>query len=418
MRTANSLFRLLRFAITRFTQDRGLRNAASLSYTSLLALVPLMAVIISVLAAFPAFQDLIDTMRDFVFANFVPASGQVVQEYMGQFADKAGKLTAVGTIFLILTSLMLMDTIDGALNDIFRIRAKRGALTRFTVYWAVLSLGPLLIGVSLVLSSYLISLPFIADVEASFGVKRRLLGLLPFLATAGALCLLYMLVPNCKIPGRYAVIGGVAAAVLFEGAKKAFAFYVTSVPTYAVIYGTLATIPMFLVWVYVSWAVVLFGAQITYCLINFRSLSSGDAAVAADLKLVNMFRTVGRLWQAQREGGALSLGQLVQRESGITDGQFTDILTGLEAKQIVHRTDGGDWALSREIGELTMQDLFDVEPMVLPDPKGAWVGVDRWSRALQEVISEVMRQNATILNVSLKSLYDPGGATTRNTTPD
>lgn len=406
VKSANTLFRLLRFSVTRFVQDRGLRTAASLSYTSLLALVPLMAVIISVMAAFPAFQDVVGNMQDFVFANFVPASGEVVQDYIAQFAEKAANVTAVGTIFLIITSLMLMDTIDGALNDIWRVRAQRDMILRFTIYWAVLSLGPLLVGVSLAVSSYLISLPFLAGVEATFGLKQRLLGLLPFLTTATALCLLYMVVPNCRIPARYAIIGGVAGALLFEGAKRAFAWYVTTVPTYAVVYGALATVPIFLVWVYWSWAVVLFGAQITYCLTNFRALSAPDGGITPDLKLVNMFRVIGRLREAQRIGGALSLDQLVQRETGATDSQLTEILTSLETKNIIHRTTSGDWALSRDTDDMTLRDLLDIEPMALPDPRGAWADADDRNRALQRVLTQMNRQNAATLATPLKTLYE------------
>jgi membrane protein len=365
-----------------------------------------MAVIISVLAAFPAFQELIQKMQDFIFSNFVPASGEVVQDYVAQFADKAGNLTAVGTIFLVITSLMLMDTIDGALNDIWRIRTKRGPVTRFTVYWAVLTLGPLLVGVSLAVSSYLVSLPLLSNVDASLGLKAGFLGILPFMATAVALCLLYMVVPNCKVPGRYAIVGGVIAALLFEGAKRAFALYVTKVPTYAIIYGALAAIPIFLIWVYVSWAVTLFGAQITYCLTNFRALQAGREAVVPELDLIYTFRIVGHLWKAQRRGEALAVEKLAECEPDIGDTQLMEILGSLDSGKIVHRTDTGEWALSRDIGEMTARDIFDVRPTILPDLQGDWVEKDRWSRALHNLFGKMVDQNRSVLNVALKEVYE------------
>ncbi len=267
--TLRSLWQFIVYLIKRFDEDSCLTTAAALSYTTLLSLVPLAAVILAVLTAFPAFQHLTSEMQDFIFSNFVPATGEIVQDYLQQFTDKASELSGPGIIFLILTALFLMNTIDAALNRIWRVRRNRNFLTKFLIYWAVLTLGPVLLAVSIVLTSYLTSLPLLAESATISGMMHFLLTWLPLLATTLALTMLYVIVPNLTIPLYIGISGGVLAALLFEAAKKGFTLYVASVPTYATVYGALSVIPIFLVWMYISWTIVLLGAETTYCLANF-----------------------------------------------------------------------------------------------------------------------------------------------------
>jgi len=228
-----------------------------------------MAVMLAVLSAFPAFHNLIERTQDFIFQNFVPASGEVIQNYIQQFVDQASDLPGLGIVFLILTALFLMNTIDAALNNIWRVQRNRRLISKFLIYWSVLTLGPVLLAVSIAITSYLISLPLFVESITIGSMKPTLLTLMPFMATTLALTMLYIIVPNLNVPVYMGITGGVLAAVLFEVAKKGFTVYVTSVPTYATLYGALAIIPIFLIWIYVSWIIVLLGAEISSCLATF-----------------------------------------------------------------------------------------------------------------------------------------------------
>jgi len=243
----------------RFQQDRCERVAGALSFTTVLAVVPLTAVIIAVLSLFPVFDIWKTVIQDFIYSNFVPASGDVVQKYLTQFAGKAGRLTAVGLVFLMVTAIMLMATIEDAFNDIWRVSNTRKLLYRFLVYWALLTLGPILIAVSLTLTSQFFALPIFGQDEITW-IHQTLEVVSPLVFETGAAVLLYMVVPNAPVRWRYAVIGGVFAAVLIEVAKRLFATSMKTFTSYQVVYGAVAALPIFLVWIYISWVVILLGA--------------------------------------------------------------------------------------------------------------------------------------------------------------
>jgi len=246
----------------RLFEDRLTQTAGSLTYTTLLAIVPLLTVALSLATAFPVFETAIGALQDYVVENFLPDAGLgVLADQIDAFTARAGSLTAIGLGILAVTAVMLMLTIDDTLNRIFRVERKRPLVQRLTMYWAVLSLGPLLIGLGLSMTSAL--------VVNSFGmlnldqVAERVLRGLPFLLTWAALAALYILVPNRKVRIADALVGSFLAGIAFELAKRGFAVYVSRFPTYTLIYGTFATMLIFLVWLYVSWLVVLAGATFT-----------------------------------------------------------------------------------------------------------------------------------------------------------
>jgi len=239
--------------------------AGYLSYVTLMSLVPLLVVMLSVMTAFPIFSEIKDTIEGFVYSNFVPASGDVVQHHLTGFVSNASKMSVVAVTFLFLFALLLISAIDKSFNKLWKVNGKRSLVTAFSMYWMVLTLGPILVGSSLVVTSYIVSLVSLGDYDI-FGIANIFLRLLPMLASIGAFLILYMVVPNKRVVFRYALYGAVLAAVLFELAKKGFAFYVTQIPSYQAIYGALGTIPILFLWVYLSWLVTLIGAVFTVSL--------------------------------------------------------------------------------------------------------------------------------------------------------
>lgn len=239
-----------------------------LSYVTLMSLVPLIVVMLSVMTAFPIFSSFQGLVEEFVYTNFVPASGDVVQQHLTGFVSNASKMSAVAISFLFLFALLLISAIDKTLNRIWKITEKRRVVTAFSMYWMVLTLGPVLVGSSIAVSSYIVSLVSFGDQDV-VAVTNFFLRLLPIVASFGAFLILYLLVPNKVVPFKFAAIGALVAALLFEFAKKGFALYVTKLPSYEAIYGALASIPILFVWVYLSWLIVLFGAVITVSLQDF-----------------------------------------------------------------------------------------------------------------------------------------------------
>nr|VFK37422.1 MAG: membrane protein [Candidatus Kentron sp. TC] len=263
LRRIKDFFTLL---IRHFINDRCFESAGALAYTSLLSLVPLMAVSFTLLSAFPVFAEFTDKILDFIVNTFVPANRGIVESHLRNFVEKASALTLPGLIGLLITALLSMATIEGTFNAIWKINRRRNLMDAFIVYWAILTLGPLLVGVSLAITSYVASLSFFSDAARSLGEIGALLKLLPFLSAALAFTLLYATVPYQRVPIRHAIVGGIVAAGLFELAKKGFVLFITHFLTYEVIYGALATLPIFLIWIYLFWSIVLFGAEFTYCL--------------------------------------------------------------------------------------------------------------------------------------------------------
>lgn len=253
-----------------FIDNRCLRVASALSFTTLLALVPLMTVVFSMLSIFPVFESWVSEIESFLYRNFMPSANAVVQQNLHQFATQAGKLTAVGLFFLVLSALFLLATIEDAFNDIWRLKRGRTIIQRVAIYWTVITLGPLLIGISLSLSSYLVSMSDSVGIMTFGRFNIIMLSLLPFIFECMAFVGLYMTVPNCRVRFCDALPGGIVAALLFEIAKSGFTYFVISFGTYQVIYGALATIPLFLIWLYLSWIVVLVGAEIAAVLPEFR----------------------------------------------------------------------------------------------------------------------------------------------------
>jgi membrane protein len=403
LKLKNELVRFVRLLFARFGEDHGMAHAASLTYATLLALVPLMTVSLALLSAFPISGRVAELLQNFIFENFVPASGEVVQTYLQQFSEKAGRLSGAGFVFLVIVALMLMAEIERSLNTIWRVRKKRSPVAKFVVYWSILSLGPLLMGGSVVVTSYLASLPTFSGAVETIGMADRLLGIAPLLASMGAFTLLYTVVPNRYVPFRHALAGGVVAAILFEWAKKGFALYLTQFPTYEAIYGAVAVAPIFLVWVYLSWAVTLLGAEFSCCLGIVRDdLVMGELDGRNDLVLA--LRLLAQLWQAQRDGRTLSTERLVRRLGRVSEEGLGRLLLELHAARLVLRTEEGEWGLARDLSGVTLLELYQLRPFMLPPPALLRNVSDPAEQRLGEVLQQVESDLEVSFGVSLETL--------------
>ncbi len=392
----------IRTSFSQFVQHRGLQMSSSLAYTTLLSIVPLIAVMFSFFGNLSVFKDVNEIIQEFIFSNFVPAFGQTVREYLINYSYKASQLTAVGIIALVLIAILMMATIDSALNNIWNVTTKRNPLARFLIYWAMLTLGPILVGIGLYSTSYLLALPLIDTWDSSLHFKARLLTYMPFFTTTIAFTLMYTLIPNCHVNRRYALIGGITAAILFEVAKFIFGAYVKAVPTYQMIYGALAVMPMFLIWIYLSWVIILFGAQIAYSLSVFRMEKGGQKATHAHWDFFDAYHIIAELWQAQNKGNYLSAFELRRSNIKISHLLINEILGLLEKKNWITRDASDKWILSRDMNEVTLIDLYHLLPCKLPG--GISDHSDKWQLTLSETLNKNSENRKELLNVPIGHL--------------
>lgn len=263
------LVQFVRGVAGRFHEDRCFQVAAGLTFTALLALVPLLMLALTVLSMTPGFTGIAGRFDDMLAGHVLPdAIGRAMTRYFEQIAPQARRLTMIGVLGLVATALITMVTIERAFNEIWLVPHRLPTARRFVMYWAVLTLGPLLIGASLTISSYVVTLSM-----GLFGGVPQVAGALtrfsPGVLTVAAFTLLYYGVPGRRVVPRHALIGGLVAGILFELAKRGFAWYVSGMSTYATVYGTFAAVPAFLLWVYVSWTVTIIGAVITAMLPDY-----------------------------------------------------------------------------------------------------------------------------------------------------
>ena len=249
--------------LERFKEDRLGVTASSLTFTSLLALVPFFTVALALFTAFPIFGKAQKVLERWLMDSLIPETiARQVLGYLTQFASKASQLGLVGFSILMVTAIALILTIDRTLNNIWRVRQLRPLGQRVLIYWAAITLGPLVLGLSLVLSSYVMSASK-GLVNALPGSLRFVFDSVEFVVLAAGMAGLYHYVPNTPVRWRHAWVGGVFVAVFMEVAKKVLGLYLASVPTYSVIYGAFATLPILLIWMYVAWSIVLLGALVT-----------------------------------------------------------------------------------------------------------------------------------------------------------
>ncbi|MEW9580997.1 YihY family inner membrane protein [Paraburkholderia sp. DGU8] len=360
----DTLKRLARFAAQRISEDRIPQVAGSLTFTAMLALVPLATVAFALFTAFPIFSSFQQSLQIFLADNLMPAQlNSEIFKYLNQFASKAKGLTTIGMILLFITAVMTMMTVESAFNVIWRVRKARPLAQRILVYWAIITLGPILFGVSLSISSYLFtqSMTFTAAQRITPVIEWALTGAaLPL--TALAFTILYVYLPNCRVEWRDAVIGGVTAAIAFELAKRGFGYYVRRIPTYTAVYGAFAAVPLFLLWMYLCWFITLTGAMIASALPAIR-IGQFHRPTFDGSNLFDSLELLARLSEARDAGGrgytVRELARMLRRDMDIT----LYLLQRLEEIDWIARLDdnaGPHFLLLANPAQVTVERLFDL----------------------------------------------------------
>lgn len=384
--------------------DNAVRDsAAALTYTTLFAIVPMMTVAFAILSAMPSLQGRGAELQTWAFEYFAPSVGNQVLGQLTEFSRQAGNLTGVGILFLFITSVLMLRRIEVTLNRIWKVKHARQGATGILMYWAVLTFGPLLLGVGLGLSSYLTSLKMLSGAADYLGGAQLWFSMLPFLASALMMSVIYVIVPNCHVPWRQGIVGGALAALFFELAKAGFAMFIRSSPSYSVVYGAFAAVPLFLLWLFISWVIFLSGAVLAHSMVIFEEHRKQAPRLQALLRLLNT------LWTNQQTGSSLRPSQVraALLASGAT--RWDDFRNLLMDLGLMTRTEDNAFVLVRDLSHLTLAQLVEMLPWPAPIVlTTSQQQVAPWEADLAKRCEQARLGMMAPLDISLETLFEKG----------
>jgi len=413
------------YVLKRFWTDGCLTGAGALSYTTLISLVPLIAIALATFSAFPIFGNAREQLLELIFNSLVPDVGEEVRNWLSYFASSAAQTTAIGVLFLAFTAILLLATIEDQLGAIWKVTSARPFMQRVLVYWTLLTLGPLLLGASLSMSGY-----FDQAAQGAGLDPRRIAqfkeawwysvsSLVPPVLEATALMLLYKLVPNTAVRWREALVGAVVAAISIELLKSGFSYYIRVWSSYRNIYGALATIPIFLLWMYISWAAVLLGALVAATLPQWGAEKKTPQRLEGK-SLGLSLALLGVLSEHARQAGgsrpATDLADILGAPASAIEDQLRELA---RSGFVAQATDGG-WVLARDLAAATVLDLYEALGLPLAVSwrvAGGAVWEDRVAPAMQRLANA----EAGAMRIPLARLLGGGEAprlvTTERNTP-
>ena len=408
-RHATHLFRFLHRVGGRFVHDQCIQRASALAYASLLAIVPLVALGVSIFTSFHAFDVVAGKIRDMLLSNLLPASHEAVESYLGSIASRTTALSVFGIIGLLVTATALLNTVEKAFNYIWRVTRARPWLSKFTAFWATITLTPVLIGASITITSYFTALPILRHVTAHAASLQKAPFLIPWVMSSLALSTLYMVLPNTRVPFRFAISGGLIAGALFELTKYGFAFYITRLAHYERLYGALGALPIFLIWLYLIWVVVLLGSEIVFCLQHpERSRVKKATFVQPGIQQFFAHLILVRAAQALRDGKMLRMDDL-SHETDVPDNTLREWLDTLCKNGLLRATrDHGAeaWVPGMDASRLYLSEIHDAladKAMFIPED---WRDTPL-GRTLASLYLRLEREcRNTLARVSLRDLIE------------
>jgi membrane protein len=396
--------RYVRYLLKRAQEDQIAQVAGSLTYTTLLSLVPFLTIALGLFSAFPIFDQLRDALEEFMIDNLLPAqASDAVMTHIADFTSKAAGLTAAGVFALAVTAVLMMQTIDRAFNAIWRVPRPRPLAQRVLVYWAAVSLGPLLIGGGLVITSYVVSAS-LGWLPGGHWIAHLILAALPVGLTMLAFTLLYVAVPNRDVQWKHAAIGGGAAAAAFELMKVLFGAYIARFPTYTLIYGAFAAIPIFLLWVYLSWVVTLAGGLIaaTWPLLGYER---GETRKWPGSSFTDAMRILALLHKSRAKGGATPRQIRAELRAGFSDSET--LMEQMRDAGWVARVQGvageARWAMLCEPDAVRVADVFRRFAF---DPALAMKKLDADETALGASVENIAGLIDGSLDLTLKQAFE------------
>jgi len=393
-----NLWLLLKEIIATFIEKSCQRTAAALTYMTLFALVPLLAVFYAMFSLFPAFDGLDQQLQDMIFSHLLPDSGSDLTSYLSDFSSKARELSAPGAALLIVTAYIMLTNIEKSFNFIWGVKKARRGMSSFLIYWAVLSIGPLLLGSGLAISTYLLSLQLLVDEYDIYGLSRFFFSLFPWFMTASTFTLLFAAVPNCRVPIKFAIIGGVISALCFEMLKWGFG-YVVANSSFNSIYGAFAVVPLFLLWINCLWMIILAGAVLVRSLSErgYKKGSSKYSNFTAVLRLLSMF--------ADKKVSGQFMDDAACMRCVINLTQWNHLRNLLVDHNWIAITNQNDYVLVRDLSALTLLDVANLVHMPVNEMTQAQDADQKWQDVLQLTQKDMAQHITKTYNMSLSALY-------------
>lgn len=402
---ADETWRRLRYLLSRFSEDRCSENAAALTYMSLFAMVPLLTVLYTMASAIPTFQGLEEQMQAFLFEHLMPDTSSEVESYLNDFSKQAKNLTGPGIVFLVVTAVLMLRNIEKSFNQIWRARENRSAVSSFLLYWAVLSLAPVAMGMALGLSTFLGSFSHLLDnYEIIDGASALVLRVTPILISAAAFTLLYVAVPNCRVPLRHSLVGGLAAAVAFHMARAVFTDLVVG-SSYTFIYGAFAAVPLFLLWIFLSWNIVLMGGILVHSMSAYQ-----DQEQALRPTLLKALDVLYLFWERQQTGGSVREIELLNNSHQVTRGLDSVTWRFLRdlfiERGVIALNDRGGYLLARDLHNIHFWELKEWVNTELPLNGHGIHSPMQWQKRAYDLLRSQREQQRALLNITLVELFE------------
>ena len=399
-------FQFCLFVIGRFEADRCREQAGSLTYTTLFAVVPMLTVFLVIISSIKALEPAREQLQQMIYENFLPKTTTAYDNILGAFAEKSSNLTAIGVLFLFVTTVMMLTSIEAVFNRIWRVKETRGGMVGFMRYWTIISLGPIVLGTAFVLSSTVASMNVLSNNFAGYELNGAfLLWCLSFGLTIAGFFILYWTIPNRSVPIKSALIAGVFGASVFELLKHLFGYIMSNFTSYELVYGAFAALPIFLLWIYLSWNIVLFGVEISYALTAFNS--------GKEIKrhpLIMLLDLLELFYQRQKQGLSVSEADALLILGRDEIGRLPDYILLLENQNLIKRTDDNDLVLVRNLNEVDFWSFYCSLPYTLPKRQdvGNIHADDKWMQKLGPALIEADDYLAAKLSIPLSKILKGG----------
>ncbi|WP_374295646.1 YihY family inner membrane protein [Acinetobacter sp.] len=352
----------IRFVLYRFEADRCREIAGSLTYTTLFAIVPMLTVFLVIVSSIKALEPARQQMQTWIYSNFLPKTSIAFDKALNAFTENSSNLTIIGILFLFVTTVLMLSSIELAFNRIWRVRQARGGIVGFMRYWTIISLGPIILGTAFVLSSTVASMNLLSNTVAGYQFDfAYVLLFISFALTCLGFSLLYWTIPNRSVPIKSAVIAGIFSGVVFELLKNLFGFIMSNFTSYQLVYGAFAALPIFLLWIYTSWLVVLLGVQISYAITAFHSdKTTKRHPILMLLDVLELFH------QKQKRGGTVSDREAMNILGRGEIGKWPYFIELLEKQNLITRTDSNEYVLIRNLEQVDLWQFVKNLPYALP----------------------------------------------------
>ena len=399
-------FEFLFFLVKNFIEDKCQQKAASLTYTTLLSIVPILTVMLVMLSSIPALSEVREQINNMVYSNLMPSSSFQVSQYINSFAEKSSNLTAIGVLILFVTTIMTLTTIETAFNEIWRVEDRSGGLKSVIRYWTIITLGPLVLGTAFIVSSTVQSLSFLNQQFMGYGIDWSFwVQLVSFLITIAGFVGMYWFIPKANVPIKHAAIAGGIVAILFEGLKQVFGTAMTNFTSYEAVYGAFAALPVFLLWIHLSWNIILLGVEISYTLTVFDSDEVNPRHPF--FSLLDMLNLVFKNHQVGKSTPEKQLRNILGRKELPKWYQYINLL---KDNDLIANTDKGDYLLKKDLSQISLWQLYQNLPYALPI-KGEIAKMqpfdhDSWLGLIANRFQHSQRLVKEQMNISLLSLFE------------